>query len=71
MKLNKTDRQRRTKAFLKNWRGTDREFDHLHGVLCLSHGWTTGESLELSKIIDTTMIAERLDEIIRAQKSHS
>lgn len=63
MKINKTDRTRRTEVFLNKWKGNAREWDYLHGVLCLSHGWNTSEFLEFTKIIDTMMIAKRLDEL--------
>lgn len=63
MDISEEARTRRTKTILDAWRGNPREFDHLHGILCIAHGWKTDESIEMDQIIDNMAIAERLDEM--------
>jgi len=67
--------RRRTEMFLKNERGKPHEFDRLHAVLCLTHGWANNEedlqaSIALRDIVDTELIAERCDELLMKGRSH-
>ena len=53
----------RTQALIDGFRGNDNEFSMLKGVLCMAHGWSYPETQRLGVLIDSSLIAQRMDEI--------
>lgn len=59
---------KRTEAIIENFKGNADEFAMLKGILCLTNGPSRIDYKEyekFSKLIDTQMIAKRMDEINR------
>lgn len=63
MKTTQKAIQRRTQATINYFRGHPEEFKLLHGVLIMAHAWELEESIEFRKIIDSELIAARMDEL--------
>ncbi|NTX43064.1 hypothetical protein HT749_06590 [Burkholderia cepacia] len=59
----KSARTVRTQALIDGFRGNDHEFSMLKGVLCMAHGWSYPETQRLNVLIDSALIAQRMDEI--------
>lgn len=69
--VNTTDdgRRERTEAMLAKFRGLTDEWVMLKGVLCMSHGLSCYDALELDKVLDTDLIAQRMDEMVRLART--
>ncbi len=52
-----------TKLVIDRFKDNEDEFAMLKGILCLSHGWDFESSDKLKELVDTKMIAERMDEV--------
>lgn len=59
----KSARTVRTQALIDGFRGNDNEFAMLKGILCMAHGWSYPETQRLGVLIDSSLIAQRMDEI--------
>ena len=59
----KSARTARTQALIDGFRSNDHEFSMLKGVLCMAHGWSYPDTQRLGTLIDTALIAQRMDEI--------
>lgn len=59
----KSARTVRTQALIDGFRGNDNEFSMLKAVLCMAHGWSYPETQRLGVLIDSSLIAQRMDEI--------
>ncbi len=64
MKTSKQEIAARTQAIIETYRGLPGEFYMLKGLLCLDGA--IGEYKSVRRIFDTSAIAERMDEINRA-----
>jgi len=56
-------RKQRTALIIEKFKDNADEFKMLKGVLCMDHGWDSHGWSLLSELIDTVMIAERMDAI--------
>ncbi|WP_109479064.1 hypothetical protein [Paraburkholderia sp. C35] len=59
----KTARTARTQTLINGFRGNDHEFSMLKGVLCMAHDWSYADTQRLAALIDTSLIAQRMDDI--------
>jgi hypothetical protein len=54
----------RTDTIMKMWRGHKYEWNKLHSILCMDHGWENSDSIWFAdNWIDTDRIARRLDKL--------
>lgn len=56
-------KQERTQSIIDNFRGNDDEFAMLKGVLCADHKFDRESEKAFDELIDSMMIAERMDEL--------
>lgn len=54
----------RTKMILANERGKANEFTRLHAIMVMMHDWETDDAIAFGAVVDTVMIAARLDELM-------
>lgn len=59
----KTQRHLRTMSIIRSFHGLPNEFYLLKGVLIASNGWSYDEVRRFTALIDTTLIATRMDEM--------
>lgn len=64
----KTSRIARTNALIDAFRGLPDEFTMLKGVLCAPNGWTLDDSKRFNALIDTRLIAARMDALNKAAR---
>lgn len=57
----KTNRLVRTNALIDAFRGLPDEFTMLKGVLCAPNAWALDDSKRFNALIDTSLIAARMD----------
>jgi len=61
--LKEEARRARTQTIIDRFKGLSDEFSMLKGVLCAYHGFIYTDGLKYQDLIDTIMIAARIDEI--------
>ncbi|KVO56589.1 hypothetical protein [Burkholderia stagnalis] len=57
------EKKERTQSIIENFRGNCDEFVMLKGVLCASHQFDSAGDKAYRELIDTLMIAKRMDEL--------
>jgi len=57
----------RTMCIIKRLRVQEHELSKLHAILCMNHDWDVADSIALRNFIDTSMIAERIEQIMKGK----
>ena len=57
------DARQRARKIIGYFQGFHNEFDMLKGVLCAYHSWSYEDTQAYRALIDTGLIAERMDEL--------
>ncbi|HDR9033327.1 TPA: hypothetical protein QDB07_000776 [Burkholderia vietnamiensis] len=68
MASRKTQRYVRTTGLIDRFRDLPNEFYLLKGVLCATNGWSFDDSKRFNALIDTTLIAARMDALNNAAR---
>ena len=69
MKLTQEESNKRTKKTIDYFKGHPSEIELLHGILIIAHSWEIQESIDFRMVINTIMIAHRMDELSKEARN--